>query len=806
MKKVFITILLLIAAMALAAEPVLKPVAFYLKNLPGPRIGAWSDAQIKTDLEQKGFIFIEVDCSSFPTTSPELEDALCNFHKNCPSVYAEYENDEQDADSKSVFYVPEGYSITKDIPVWNIVDHGAEGSVQRVVDTWNKEIVEMFGVDPVTSADQMYNKDGTPIDWWLRIDIVHPSGSTAEKVPVLFNCSSNSPRMYPFSPLQSGDQILWRSIFPFGFMTSGYAFVNVDHCYNPLARGETWKYFDRYTLEDWNGLAAVTAYVRYLKSHLNDYNLNGKIGVMGISKASYSAVRLADPDNANGSEHFFFNNTPNTKPQPWPGEDSSVDVVYAAAGNGTRRISKYYNSGCVPIITSAGKTDQYGQWDAYPDVVSHLNSVDNIHLDLWMEELGHTYPGKGIDYATGERRYVLFKRFFDHYLKPDAATAADVFYILPKEGATTVDVMGVSRYLPADNYLPAAMLGIAKTAPITVRFLDKIDLSEISAKIKVVESEGGAEVEGEWAASMQGTSFSFTPSAPLTKDASYEIKVPVSLTSIDGHHPSAEVVRTFVVKQDASGGNAPGKLSAKIGPSDDTYSAVAKNTAPKGEMTTLRMRYSTYGDWRFDSYLKFDISGIDTVGLNSAKVFLALSAAISGNIKVNFYTTEGEWSESTLVSANKPTFASAPFDVPVATPETSWMEVNVSTVLRQAIEAGKTSLSIAGRVPDSEDSAINLYVYSKEAENEELRPYLAIYKDVYEGPTTIRTARSQTAGSPVKLEIAVAYETESVSWYVDGQPCGDTITTAVGLHRVKAVVDGGAERGKEIIVKYINVE
>ena len=67
-------------------------------------------------------------------------------------------------------------------------------------------------------------------------------------------------------------------------------------------------------------------------------------------------------------------------------------------------------------------------------------------------------------------------------------------------------------------------------------------------------------------------------------------------------------------------------------------------------------------------------------------------------------------------------------------------------------------------------------------------------------------SRSQAAGSPVKLEIAVAYETESVSWYVDGQPCGDTITPAAGLHRIKAMVDGGAEHGKEIIVKYINVE
>ena len=51
MKRICISLVFLLAGFLLAAEPVLKPVAFYLKNLPGPRIGALSDAQIKADLE-----------------------------------------------------------------------------------------------------------------------------------------------------------------------------------------------------------------------------------------------------------------------------------------------------------------------------------------------------------------------------------------------------------------------------------------------------------------------------------------------------------------------------------------------------------------------------------------------------------------------------------------------------------------------------------------------------------------------------------------------------------------------------------
>ena len=543
------SLILALLPLCLAAEPALKPLAFYMKNLPCPRIGTQTDGQIRASLEADGFIVIDIDCSSFPKTSPELEDALCAFHKNAKNVYSAYENASQAVDASAVFYVPAGYTVTRNIPVWNIACHGAEGSVQRVVETWNKEIVERFGVAPVISADQMYCKDGRPVDWWLRMDIVHPSGAAATKVPTLLIFSSNSPRLSPISPLNTSDQAIWKSAFPLGFLVSGYAFAIADHCYNPLARNDVWKYFDRYTLDDWDGLASTTAYVRYLKSHLQEYNLNGKIGVMGISKASYSAVRIADTMNASLGEHSLFNGIPNSRPQPWQGVDSRVDVVYAAAGNGTRLAGKYVTPTSVPMVTSAGRTDEYGQWTVYPHVVKHLNDIDHIHLDFWMEELGHTYPGMGTDEATGERRYVLFKRFFDHYLKPDPVTSADVFLILPKENCTAVDATGQSRTLPPDSCLPESLLGLPKTAPITVRFLEEYTTEEINSKVSVVSMAGNRPVEGEWTASMQGTCFCFYPSVPLVKGGIYVITVPATITSKAGHHPSKEESRVFTVSR-----------------------------------------------------------------------------------------------------------------------------------------------------------------------------------------------------------------------------------------------------------------
>ena len=484
MKKLITVIMSLSLALFCMAEPVKKPVVFYLKNLPQERIGEWTDEKIKGDLEAEGYIVIEVDCSSYPKTSPELEEALVQFHINCKNVYSSYENASQVVDIDNVHYVPEGYTIKKNIPVWNIKDHGADGSLEYIMKQWNNVIVPKHGVDPVTSPEQMTNPDGSPLDYNLYLDIIYPSGNASAKVPLLMNHSSNSPRWRPFAPEQK-TEVMYRNMFPIGFLTTGYAFANIDHCFVPLARGETWGYFDAYTLDDWNGLASNTAFVRYLRLHLDQYNLNGKIGSMGISKASYGAMRLSDPNNRSGAEHFMFNSKPNNKPQPWAEGESYVDVVYTAAGHGTSWIDKYVNENCVPIITSAGVKDEYGQWAVYPKVVKFLNDIDHIHYPFWMQELGHTYPGMGVDYSTGEDRYVVFKRFFDHFLKPSDETRADVFCIFPREGADEVDAFGKSRMLPPDNFLPEYMLGLPVDTPIAVRFLEEFTVEAISAAVSV---------------------------------------------------------------------------------------------------------------------------------------------------------------------------------------------------------------------------------------------------------------------------------------------------------------------------------
>ena len=81
------------------------------------------------------------------------------FHAKSESLLQAYETEDCQIDLTSVYYVPEGYMVARNIPVWNILEHGAEGSADWVMETWNDPIVKRFGMPPVTTPEQMTNFD-----------------------------------------------------------------------------------------------------------------------------------------------------------------------------------------------------------------------------------------------------------------------------------------------------------------------------------------------------------------------------------------------------------------------------------------------------------------------------------------------------------------------------------------------------------------------------------------------------------------------------------------------------------------------
>jgi hypothetical protein len=496
------------------------PVVIYLRNLPIPRIGSDSDDAIMEDLMNDGLVVIEVDCRGLPAGFPDLQNALMEFNDNLVQRISLMSGGVITPDISNIHWLPEGYRLSRNVPFWNIEKHGAPGSLEQIVRTWNSHVVNIADVDPITTAEALHGPGGEPLDYNLYMDIAYPSGTPAQSVSTIAHFSTQSILTRAFRE--------HRAIYPITWLTSGYALVYVDHVYNPLARSRYYGHFGPYSLQNLNGIAAGSAAIRYLRTHSDNYNLNGRIGALGHSKSSYTVSRLADLDHPHQNEWTQQNVPPSPKaePQPWPDASSEIQVAYSSMGDGTRR-TRLYNSNMVPLLTAAGLHDQYDEWRRFPALVSALEDVGLHHYAFWMEELGHTYPS-GTDLASGQNRTGMVKQFFDQHLHPRGEPdPLQVLAIIPAEGNDSVDRQGISRYIMAeDDKLPVDMHGLPATKPLTVVFSRKVDPATVNETTLYLEAtQTGSKVPGEWRASLQNARFQFYPAAPLRPGTNYRIVV-----------------------------------------------------------------------------------------------------------------------------------------------------------------------------------------------------------------------------------------------------------------------------------------
>ena len=114
---------------------------------------------------------------------------------------------------------------------------------------------------------------------------------------------------------------------------------------------------------------------------------------------------------------------------------------------------------------------------------------------------------------------------------------------------------------------------------------------------------------------------------------------------------------------------------------------------------------------------------------------------------------------------------------------------------------------MAANIPNTEDD-IYVRLYTKEAANETVRPFMSVERSLPSSPT-IHVDREIADGTAVKLIVAADYEDEieSVTWYVDDNLSEtDVVTLSTGEHKLKAVVKGPEEVGTDVIIKYVEVK
>jgi hypothetical protein len=475
-------------------------VIVYVNNKAWERVGQESDLSILTDYLQKRFIVITLDYGREPkAVSPYFDQDLNTIFRQIfgYQTVSLLKDINLKPREYRCFFLPEGYRVATDLVYWDMSKHGAHGTLEYIMKSYNEDIVpKVPGLKPVNDPMDMVDRKGKPFDFTVKMDIVYPS-QPKKKLPVMIHSETLSARNPNERPHNYSPHFA-------GFLTRGYVYAVMGHCFNPCVNH--YFHFGKFTLDHWNGFACYTAAIRFLHAHAEQYSLNpDHIGMIGYSKGEYAVTRLSDPDHAGGSESQKYDGFPagSPEPQPWPGYPSKISAGMQGMGMGLFE-TEYITSDYAPNILICGENDREVITNQHPVFVKRLEALDANHISLFMQGLGHELP-YGYDERMGVDRYQLVHDFFDRYLRVEAK--------MPPV------VLAVSPFDNKDNVPAASQISI-QFAPV----IDEKTIIEGNA-VKIIRLKDKKQVRGTWKASHGGTKFTFTPEAALQNNEQYRILV-----------------------------------------------------------------------------------------------------------------------------------------------------------------------------------------------------------------------------------------------------------------------------------------
>ena len=328
------------------------PLIVYVVNTMTERIGKKSDVDIISSMLERGYIVQVLDyMNNEKAVSPDLDWSTQTIRQNFKKGSYLKGND---ALKSGTYYdtivLPAGYDVSLGNIFWEADKHGADGTLDKIVENWNTDLrgwfrdtviywrnslgdqkatqVGLDGTDPVwysdakgtnaveaSSPDAKYvkvqhtlavdvtdctGKDGTPIDLNLYMHVVYPTTTEEDPldaVPVIALANSSE---YLSNGLNTADRPQFS-----GFLFNGYAGVVFDYLYQPMAQSDYFGYYDgrtehgaltgdrmNYGLQLYDDKRINTAamrYVRYLTlTEPETYSFDtDAIGVYGNSKGGW---------------------------------------------------------------------------------------------------------------------------------------------------------------------------------------------------------------------------------------------------------------------------------------------------------------------------------------------------------------------------------------------------------------------------------------------------------------------------------------------------------------------------------------
>ncbi len=473
-----------------------SPVMVYVKNHGEERIGTEPDSSILMDYIKEHYIVITVDFENNPeAVSPHFDKDL---HSLFGAIYDKGENSifkgiNMEPRKYRCFFVPEGCRVATDLVFWELDKHGANGTLELIMKRYNKKIAGVvYGKEEATSPEEMTDRQGRPFQYKLAMDIVYPS-MAEKKVPVIVYASTQVTRHPNVAPATYRPHML-------GFTMRGYAYAIIDHCYDPLRR-HFWFNSGDYSLNPWNGLAANTAAIRFIRANAQKFNIDERyIGAMGHSKGEYTVARLSDPDHINQKEQRFIDGFPKGSPEPQPNKEysSQITVAYQSPGNWPQ----YVSENDVPTLVAHGDKDSFGK--KYVEVFKKLDELDINHVSMLMKGYGHVLP-YGYDEEQGFDRYKLVHDFFDGYLKVEEKLPPVVLMITHSKKTENAKL----------------------SESVSIHFAPEMDEKSVTngKGVKIIRMSDNKPIKGRWEISRQSTKFTFVPKKPFNEGEKYKIVV-----------------------------------------------------------------------------------------------------------------------------------------------------------------------------------------------------------------------------------------------------------------------------------------
>ena len=428
--------------------------------------------------------------------------------------------------STDAYIVPEGYGLVRKVVYYDYEHNAPEGILENIVNVYNDPASNFnekkgnknkpAGYETAVDVYHCVRPNTAPISLELMLDIVYPRYRDNSEVVMI--ASSSEQNMNVVSKLQRP--------LDTSALVRGYTAVIYEHPYVPMSRADHYGYYDAYSYMHNLGNkthAAAARCVRYY-SDIFGYD-NEHYATMGISKMAMAGV-LTNPNIENvpdRSKLSGYNRNDAYGEQPYLAYadgtpiDSSVDIAYAAMGDGVKYPGVWLAEGCAPAILCCGLFDEYNAWGYWEELQAKYEEMGVVYYPYSAYNLGHDYPYGECDYYHYDR-WAVYYDIISYYLEGDRE--ARIAFASIYNGSVIGDVVVSDRTLNGNKYVSSVQ---TYGDELFVQFIAPVTESSITEAMTLVDANGN-EIEGTLRGMCGGLKWYFEPTEKLAA-GTYTLKV-----------------------------------------------------------------------------------------------------------------------------------------------------------------------------------------------------------------------------------------------------------------------------------------